>query len=93
MAERTVRVLIIGKVQGVGFRAWVEDGARERQLRGWVRNKRDGSVEAVLSGNADGVAALIEACETGPRLAVVFHVEVTDYAGEIPPRFRVLPSE
>ena len=93
MPERTVRALIIGKVQGVGFRAWVEDGARERQLRGWVRNRRDGSVEAVLSGDADRVAALIQACETGPRLAAVFHVEVTDYAGEVPPRFKVLPTE
>lgn len=93
MPERTVRLVVIGKVQGVGFRAWVEDGARERQLRGWVRNKRDGSVEAVLSGEADGVAGLVEACETGPRLASVFHVDVTDYAGEVPPRFTVLPSE
>ena len=93
MPERVARLLVIGKVQGVGFRAWVEDGARLRQLRGWVRNRRDGSVEAVIAGEADRVAELIEACETGPRLAAVFHVEVTDYAGEVPPRFKVLPSE
>jgi acylphosphatase len=93
MPERTLRLTVIGRVQGVGFRAWVEDGARQRGLRGWVRNRKDGSVEAVLSGVAAAVAEMVEACETGPRAASVFHVDVADYDGEVPPRFKVLPTE
>jgi acylphosphatase len=64
-------VVIRGRVQGVGFRAWVEDGALARGLEGWVRNRRDGAVEAVLAGNADDVAAMIEACRLGPGSARV----------------------
>ena len=93
MPERTVRLHIIGKVQGVGFRAWIEDAARARGLLGWVRNRSDGSVEAVLSGNAQAIAEMAEACETGPRLASVFHVDMTDHDGPVPARFTVLPTE
>ena len=55
-------VLIRGRVQGVGFRAWTEYTALERGLQGWVRNRRDGAVEAVFVGPADAVAAMIAAC-------------------------------
>jgi len=55
-----------GRVQGVGFRAFVEYEAMSRGVGGWVRNRRDGSVEAVFIGEADTVAALIEACRKGP---------------------------
>jgi acylphosphatase len=60
-------VVIRGRVQGVGFRAWTEYTALERGLQGWVRNRRDGSVEALLVGPPDAVAAMIEACKEGPR--------------------------
>jgi acylphosphatase len=60
-----------GRVQGVGFRAFVEREALKRGLEGWVRNRRDGSIEAVLAGNADAVAAMIEACRRGPHSARV----------------------
>ena len=50
MATRTVRVTITGRVQGVGYRAWVEREASRRRLDGWVRNRRDGAVEAVVFG-------------------------------------------
>jgi acylphosphatase len=60
------RVSVRGRVQGVGFRAFVENEALERGLAGWVRNRRDGSVEAVFAGEAAAVAAAVEACRRGP---------------------------
>jgi acylphosphatase len=59
-------VVVHGRVQGIGFRAFVEDEALQRGLGGWVRNRRDGSVEALFTGEAVAVAALIEACRQGP---------------------------
>ncbi len=68
-------VLIRGRVQGVGFRAFVEREALRRGLEGWVRNCRDGSVEAVFAGEAGIVADMIEACRRGPRAS---HVDILD---------------
>jgi len=64
----TVRRLVVirGRVQGVGFRAWTEVTALERGLEGWVRNRRDGSVEALFIGLEHAVAAMIEECRLGP---------------------------
>ena len=59
-------VAIRGRVQGVGFRAFVEHEALKRGVAGWVRNRRDGSVEAVFSGAPEAVAAAIDACGRGP---------------------------
>ena len=59
-------VLIRGRVQGVGFRAWIEYTALARGLEGFVRNRRDGSVEAVFAGPAGALMAMIEACHRGP---------------------------
>ena len=59
-------VIIRGRVQGVGFRAWTEYTALERGLRGWVRNRRDGAVEALFVGPRDAVAAMIAKCQHGP---------------------------
>jgi acylphosphatase len=60
------QVIVHGRVQGVGFRAFVEGEALARGLEGWVRNRRDGSVEAVFMGEAATVAAMVEACRRGP---------------------------
>jgi acylphosphatase len=65
------RVIVRGRVQGVGYRAWTEHAARTRSLAGWVRNRRDGSVEAVFAGPAEAVEAMVEACRRGPLLARV----------------------
>jgi acylphosphatase len=62
----TRRILIRGRVQGVGYRAWVEHEARQSGLHGWVRNRRDGSVEAVFEGTDDVVAGMIASCRQGP---------------------------
>ena len=59
-------VVIHGRVQGVGYRAWTELTALERGLEGWVRNRRDGSVEAVFNGPDEEVAAMIAECRSGP---------------------------
>jgi len=66
-----IRLVIEGRVQGVGFRAFVSRQARRLSLRGWVRNRRDGSVEALLIGTLDALDAGEAACRRGPSLAVV----------------------
>ena len=72
---RTVHVRVEGRVQGVGYRAWVECTAEELRLAGWVRNRRDGSVEMVLQGTAGEVAKMLELCEQGPLHAQVKKIE------------------
>jgi acylphosphatase len=59
-------VIIHGRVQGVGYRVWAEYAALGRGLGGWVRNRRDGSVEAVFAGPPAAVAAMVEDCRRGP---------------------------
>lgn len=94
----TVQVRITGLVQGVGFRAWTEQAARVRGLSGWVRNRRDGSVEAVVAGEADKIDALIAACRNGPPASQVENIEQKDAGhGELDSRnagerFSVLPT-
>jgi acylphosphatase len=66
---------IRGRVQGVGYRAWVEHRARAHGLEGWVRNRQDGSVEVVLAGPDQEVADFIDRCRRGPSTARVEAVE------------------
>src|SRR5215210_1490641 len=70
-ARRFVHVTIRGQVQGVGFRAFIERQALERGLDGWVRNREDGSVEAVFAGASAAVDAMLDACRTGPTGAKI----------------------
>ncbi len=68
----TIRqVTIRGRVQGVGFRAWLVHQAMTRDLEGWVRNRRDGSVEAVFAGPEDVVSDMVTVCRRGPAYARV----------------------
>jgi len=78
MSDRIVRATITGRVQGVGFRAFVEREARARNLKGWVRNRRDGSVEAAFSGAPDVVDDMLSACRRGPGYSRVDHVNVEE---------------
>ena len=71
-------VIIHGHVQGVGYRAWAEYTALERGIQGWVRNRRGGSVEVLLVGPAEVVAAMIEDCRQGPRGARVDTIDQRD---------------
>ncbi len=73
---RTVRVEIEGRVQGVYYRGWTVEEAGLRGLDGWVRNRRDGVVEAVFSGRAEDVEAMIAACRRGPPMARVENIRV-----------------
>jgi acylphosphatase len=75
-AVRTVQVRIEGRVQGVGYRMWTQRTAMSRGLEGWVRNRRDGSVEAVFQGTDAEVSAMIAACHAGPPGARVTSVAV-----------------
>jgi acylphosphatase len=75
-ASRTVQVRIEGRVQGVGYRAFAEMAAIDLNLSGWVRNRRDGSVEAVFQGEAAAVAEMLRRCEQGPPGARVDVVEI-----------------
>jgi acylphosphatase len=75
MSETIRHLTIRGRVQGVGYRYWFEQQARARGLEGWVRNRRDGSVEAVLAGPAEAVAELIAQCRRGPSSARVEAVQ------------------
>jgi len=91
--EVAVRVEIRGRVQGVWYRGWTLDEAARRGLRGWVRNRRDGSVEALLIGPKEKVEDLIEACREGPPAARVDSVQrfPAHDGGEV--GFRQLPTE
>jgi acylphosphatase len=98
MSDAIRHVTVRGRVQGVGYRYFVEREAQSRDLQGWVRNRRDGSVEAVFAGPAEAVTATIAACRRGPSSARVeaLQDEAADpdmldlrKAGE---RFSVLPT-
>ncbi|HXW71680.1 MAG TPA: acylphosphatase [Methylocella sp.] len=73
-----VRVIVSGVVQGVGYRAWMQIEASARGISGWVRNRSNGDVEALLAGPSDAVEALCSACWRGPSQASVSHVEVAE---------------
>jgi acylphosphatase len=76
--SRTCHVLIHGRVQGVSFRAWTQHQAVLHGLKGWVRNRRDGTVEAVFSGPGNLVEVMLKACQEGPADSRVEKVEILD---------------
>ena len=90
---QAARLRITGRVQGVGYRAWAIDTAAGLGLRGWVRNRRDGSVEALVIGGEDAVAAMIEACREGPFAARVTDVDVSETADDGSDGFRPRATE
>lgn len=81
------RFLIAGRVQGVGFRAWVRSQALALNLHGSARNRSDGSVEVIVAGEATAIEALAGLLQDGPRLAQVSRADRTEWAGEVPPGF------
>jgi acylphosphatase len=91
MAEKTVKLIITGRVQGVGFRDWAERRAQEAGLAGYVRNRREGTVELVISGSETQIDAMLAQCRRGPRLAIVEGIEImTDqWSGH---DFSILPT-
>jgi len=83
MGSTILRVTIIGRVQGVGYRAWVEYEAMLRGLEGWVRNRRDGSVEAVFAGPEDVVTDMVISCQRGPTSARVDRLAQEDVGPDV----------
>lgn len=95
MAARrsAVQVRIRGRVQGVWFRAWTVEQATALGLDGWVRNRSDGSVEALFAGPADRVAEMVRRCRNGPPQARVDDVvETAPVDDPGPTGFRTLPT-
>ena len=88
----TVHVRIKGMVQGVGYRAWTECNARALGLGGWVRNWRDGTVEALFCGAEGQVEKMLARSREGPPGAVVEEVAVVEEGGDAPVGFAVLPT-
>lgn len=83
--RQAVKVRVTGRVQGVGFRAWVRDEAARLGLDGWVRNADDGAVTALIAGPKGEVEALIALLRRGPPAALVAGVSVVEAPGEHPP--------
>ncbi|MGH7014952.1 MAG: acylphosphatase [Stellaceae bacterium] len=84
---------IVGRVQGVGYRAWAAHEAMRRNLRGWVRNRLDGSVEALILGAPEAVAAMAVACRSGPPLARVTDVRQSPATDDGSADFIELPTD
>ena len=76
------RLLIFGKVQGVGFRYWLYEKAIKKNIRGWVKNTIQGQVEALLIGDNENVNNLIKQCKQGPHSSNVIQVKIQDYKQE-----------
>ncbi|HST36766.1 MAG TPA: acylphosphatase [Allosphingosinicella sp.] len=88
----TRRILVTGQVQGVWFRGWTVDQARALGLNGWVRNRRDGSVEILAEGPVDAMAELIRRCHRGPSGAKVEEVVVEESGEAAPAGFDQQPT-
>jgi acylphosphatase len=89
---RTVRLVVTGRVQGVGYRIWSERTASALGLRGWVPNRSDGSVELLATGGDDAIAELLAACRQGPRAAMVTDVTVEDAEDDASVGFSARPT-
>ena len=90
---KTVRLRVAGRVQGVGYRAWAARLASELGLRGWVRNRADGTVEVLATGPDEAVAAMIGAARRGPLAAQVSEVRVSDAEDDGSFGFAARPTE
>ena len=92
MSERSLKLNIHGLVQGVFYRAWSAETARELGVRGWVRNRRDGSVEMLVHGDPGIVQRFIESCREGPPAARVDRIELEETTEPAPPGFETRPT-
>jgi acylphosphatase len=87
------RLTITGRVQGVGYRDWTITTARRLGLTGWVRNRIDGAVEALIVGEDNAVGEMIDACRRGPPMARVDNVDIEPVDLDVLPQgFAQLPT-
>ena len=89
---RTVHVVVSGHVQGVWYRGWMVESARALDLRGWGRNRRDGTVEAVFGGPEPAIEIMLTRCHSGPPAARIDSVTAVAWDGETGTGFHQLPS-
>ena len=92
MTKTTRHVIISGRVQGVWFRGWTKQQASSLGLTGWVRNRRDGTVEAIFQGDAADIDAMLNACWQGPPAANVTDIRVANGVLSNFQNFRHLPT-
>jgi acylphosphatase len=87
------RLTISGRVQGVGYRDWMINTARRLGLTGWVRNRSDGAVEALIVGDDTAVGEMIDTCRRGPTMARVDNVDIEPVDLDVLPQgFTQLPT-
>lgn len=89
---KAIHLVIHGRVQGVGYRAWTGSVARKLGLKGWVRNRTEGTVEAVFIGDAKTIEHMVKHCHTGPMNARVDKIERGEWTDLSPSDFRQLPT-
>ena len=92
MSETTKKLRIHGEVQGVFYRGWSSETARALAIRGWVRNRRDGTVEMVVHGASDAVEQMIARCREGPPPARVDRIDVEETNEPPPAGFEQRPT-
>ena len=91
--SRSVQVRISGNLQGCAYRDWTEKNAQMLGLAGWVRNRCDGSVEAMFAGPDSSVDEMIARCKEGPQLAKVQKVDILkEGCGRFSDEFDILPT-
>lgn len=88
--KKAVRVYIFGTVQGVLFRAFVKDKADKLDVKGYIRNKEDGSVEAWFEGNGNEVDEIVEVCKKGPEHSVIKRLDIVEESMQDMKDFRVI---
>ena len=91
--HRSVHVVVRGRVQGVWYRGWTNEQAMTLALDGWVRNRRDGTVEAVLIGPRKNVDSMLSKMRDGPPAAQVENVEIVAAGVSAPSGFSVMPTQ
>ena len=89
---KAIHAIVSGVVQGVGFRFFVEREAQARGLDGWVRNRRDGTVETVIAGADAALDAMLAQLHRGPPGAEITAVRAGPHQGSLEPGFRTLPT-
>ena len=92
MSRLSIKARIHGRVQGVWYRNWVERTASDLGINGWVRNRLDGSVEALFIGESSTIDEMITACHDGPPSARVDAIDTVTAQGIAPSRFDVKPT-
>jgi acylphosphatase len=90
---KTLHLMIHGRVQGVGYRAWMAATARQLCITGWARNRREGTVEAIIHGEETELDDLIALCQSGPPAAQVEHIDIAISDITAPESFLTLPTE